>query len=55
LEVTLGCAPVTDVAAAQHAERTLAAELIRALPGIELSVVVLPVPLVKESLALPPG
>jgi divalent metal cation (Fe/Co/Zn/Cd) transporter len=53
LEVTLGCAPVTDVVATQRAERTLAAELIRALPGIELSVVVLPVPLVKESLALP--
>jgi divalent metal cation (Fe/Co/Zn/Cd) transporter len=44
LEVALACAPGTDVAAAQRAERSLAAALAVALPETQLSLVVQAVP-----------
>jgi divalent metal cation (Fe/Co/Zn/Cd) transporter len=44
LEVALACAPGTDVAAAQRAERSLASALAVALPETQLSLVVQAVP-----------
>ena len=44
LEVALACAPGTDVATAQRAERSLAAALAAALPETQLSLVVQAVP-----------
>ena len=44
LEVALACAPGTDVAMAQRAERSLAAALAAALPETQLSLVVQAVP-----------
>ena len=45
LEVALACAPGTDVAAAQQAERSLAARLADLLPETQLSLIVQAVPM----------
>jgi divalent metal cation (Fe/Co/Zn/Cd) transporter len=45
LEVTLGCAPLTGVAAAHGVGRRLAAEVVQSLPGMAPSVVIVLVPL----------
>lgn len=45
LEVALACAPGTDVAAAQQAERSLAARLADLLPETQLSLIVHAVPM----------
>ena len=45
LEVALVCAPGTDVAAAQQAERSLAARLADLLPETQLSLIVQAVPM----------
>ena len=45
LEVALACAPGTDVATAQQAERSLAARLADLLPETQLSLIVQAVPM----------
>ena len=45
LEVALACAPGTDVAAAQQAERSLAARQADLLPETQLSLIVQAVPM----------
>jgi divalent metal cation (Fe/Co/Zn/Cd) transporter len=49
LEVALACAPDTDVAAAQRAERSLASALALLLPDTQLSLIVQAVPSDPES------